>query len=326
VRSIASSAIFAVLSVALGLCQTTLLPIPAPPSTQNGFNNLPAQKIGPNDLIAVSVYDSPEMTRSVRVSSEGLMRLPMVKKQIKAEGLLPSELEAVIANELKVEELLVEPVVTVTMMEYHSHPISVAGAVKSPITFQATTSITLLDAITRAGGLAPDAGLEILVSRTKKVAGEEKPLVLTQRIPVKGLINAADPDLNILLVGGEEVRVPEIGKVFVVGQVKKPGAFPIQDSSETTVLQMLALAEGLVGISDDRAYIYRRESSGSKNEIPVSLKSIMARKSPDVPLVANDILYIPENHGRKMGLAALEKVLLFGTSAGATALAYGMIR
>lgn len=308
------------MTVSFGQVRTTI----TQPTENSG--NLPAQKIGPNDLVSVTVYDAPEMTRTIRVSAEGMIRLPMVKKQLKAEGLMPSELETEIANELKTEELLVDPVVTVTMAEYHSHPISVAGAVKNPVTFQATTPVTLLDAITRAGGLAQDAGLEILVSRSKKLAGEEKPVVLTQRIPVKGLIDAADPELNVMLVGGEEVRVPEIGKVFVVGMVKKPGAFPVQDSSETTVLQMLALAEGLQGVSSDQAFIYRREANGSKNEIPVNLKSLMARKSADVPLVANDILYIPENKSRKMGLAALEKVLLFGTSAGATALAYGMIR
>jgi polysaccharide biosynthesis/export protein len=315
--------VFTALSASLSLAQVRT---PAPQPAENISGNLPAQKIGPNDLVSVTVYDAPEMTRTIRVSAEGMIRLPMVKKQLKAEGLMPSELEVTIAAELKDEELLVDPVVTVTMAEYHSHPISVAGAVKNPVTFQATTPVTLLDAITRAGGLAQDAGLEILVSRTKKLAGEEKPIVLTQRIPVRGLIDAADPELNVLLVGGEEVRVPEIGKVFVVGMVKKPGAFPVQDSAETTVLQMLALAEGLQGVSSDQAFIYRREGNGSKNEIPVNLKSLMARKSADVPLVANDILYIPENKSRKMGLAALEKVLLFGTSAGATALAYGMIR
>lgn len=327
-RLIAITVLLTLSSAALCFSQQPIRnPIPDPvPNIENGFNNLPAQRIGANDLISVAVYDSQELTRSVRVSGEGMIRLPMVKKPIKAEGLMPSELESSIASELKAEELLIEPVVTVTIIEYHSHPISVAGAVKNPVTFQATTPVTLLDAITRAGGLAPFAGLEILVSRTKKVPGEDKPMVLTQRIPVKGLIDAADPELNIMLVGGEEIRVPEIGKVFVVGQVKKPGAFPIQDSSETTVLQMLALAEGLQGVSNDLAYIYRREASGSKNEIPVNLKSIMARKSPDVPLVANDIFYIPENHGKKMGLAALEKVLLFGSTAGATALSYGIIR
>ncbi len=313
----------------VGLCFAQVRSVVVPQQGEGvstGFSNLPAQKIGPNDLIGVSVYDSQELTRTVRVSGEGMIRLPMVKKQIKAEGLLPSELENAISSELKAEELLVEPVVTVTIVEYHSHPISVAGAVKTPITFQATTAVSLLEAITRAGGLATDAGLEILVSRVKKVEGQDKPMMLTQRIPVKGLIDAADPELNIMLVGGEEIRVPEIGKIFVVGMVKKPGAFPVQDSSETTVLQMLALAEGLQGISTDNAYIYRKEGSGSKNEIPVNLKSIMQRKSPDIPLVANDILYIPENHGRKMGLLALEKILLFGSTAGATALSYGIIR
>ncbi len=317
---------FATCSVSLCIAQPHTPVLPQGESASTGFSNLPAQKIGANDLIGVSVYDSQELTRTVRVSGEGMIRLPMVKKQIKAEGLLPSELENVIADELKTEELLVEPVVTITIVEYHSHPISVAGAVKNPITFQATTAVSLLDAITRAGGLAPDAGLEILVSRMKKVDAEEKPIMLTQRIPVKGLIDAADPELNIMLVGGEEIRVPEIGKVFVVGMVKKPGAFPVQGNSETTVLQMLALAEGLQGISTDNAYIYRKEGSGSKNEIPISLKNIMRRKSPDFPLVANDILYIPENQGRKMKLAALEKILLFGGTAGATALTYGLIR
>ena len=320
--------IFALTGCLASLCfaQTRTTVMPQGESASTGFSNLPAQKIGPNDLIGVSVYDSQELTRTVRVSGEGMIRLPMVKKQLKAEGLLPSELETAIAAELKAEELLVEPVVTVTIVEYHSHPISVAGAVKNPITFQATTSVSLLEAITRAGGLASDAGLEILVSRMKKVEGQDKPMMLTQRVPVKGLIDAADPELNIPLVGGEEIRVPEIGKVFVVGMVKKPGAFPVQDSSETTVMQMLALAEGLQGISTDNAYIYRKEGNGSKNEIPVNLKSIMARKSPDIPLVANDILYIPENRSRKMGLAALEKILLFGSTAGATALSYGIIR
>jgi polysaccharide export outer membrane protein len=250
----------------------------------------------------------------------------MVKQQIQAEGLMPAELETAISDELRAEQLLVDPIVTVNMSEYHSHPISVAGAVKNPITFQASTAVTLLEALTRAGGLDKDAGLEILVSKPKVIQSEDKPLLLTQRIPVKALIDGADPELNIMLTGGEEVRVPEIGKVFVVGMVKKPGAFPVQDSSETTVLQMLALAEGLTGITTDQAFIYRREANGSKNEIPVSLKSIMARRAPDVPLTASDILYIPENKNKKMGLAVLEKALLFGTSAGATALAYSQIR
>src|SRR5690349_8316734 len=127
--------------------------------------NLPVQKIGANDLVGIAVYDSPEFTRTVRVGTDGTIRLPMLKQRVKAEGLLPSELETSVAEALKSEQLVVDPFVTVTMAEYHSRPISVAGAVKNPTTFQAIGNVTLLEAITRAGGLSPEAGTEILVSK-----------------------------------------------------------------------------------------------------------------------------------------------------------------
>jgi len=284
--------------------------------------NLPAQRIGPRDLIAVQVYDSPELSRSLRVGADGTVRMPMVKSRIKAEGLMPGDLEAVLAKTLEEEGLIVEPFVTVTVVEYSSHPISVAGSVRNPLTFQANSPVTLLEALTRAGGLTPEAGSEILISKSQPGPGGEN-ASLIQRVPVKALIDAADPDSNIKLTGGEEVRVPEAGRIFVVGNVKKPGAFPVQNGGETSVLKMLALAEGLAPFSAKQAFIYRREASGSKNEIPIELNKIMQRKLPDATLLANDVLYIPDNHGRRLGIAALEKLLMFGSTAGATALIYG---
>ena len=288
-----------------------------------GGANLPAQKIGANDLIAVSVYDAPEFTRTVRVGADGLIRLPMLRRRLRAEGLLPAEIEGAIAEALTAEQILVDPAVTVTIVEYHSRPISVAGAVKNPTTFQAAGSMTLLEAVTRAGGLSPEAGPEVLVTRSQP--GPDGTLAaLTRRIPVKALIDSADPEVNLRLSGGEEVRVPEVGKVFVVGNVKKPGAYPVEDTSETTVMKMLALAEGLAPYAAKQAYIIRRDDrTGAKHELPIELRKIMQRKAPDVPLVANDILYIPDNSGRRTGLAALDKIIMFGAAA-ATALIYGV--
>jgi polysaccharide export outer membrane protein len=287
--------------------------------------NLPAQAVGPNDLIAVSVYDAPELSRTVRVGADGFIRLPMLRALIKAQGLLPDALETAIATALRQEEILVDPFVTVTIAEYHSRPISVAGAVKQPLVFQAEGPTTLLQAIARAEGLRDDAGREILVSQMQPGL-DDKPVMLTRRILVRGLIDDADPALNLKLTGGEEIRVPEIGRVYVVGNVKKPGAFPVQDGSDTTVLQMLALAEGLMPYATNEAYIYRREGSGAKNEIVVPLDKIMQRKAPDVPMTANDILYIPDNKGKRLGVRAIEAIIGFGTGAGATALVYGTMR
>jgi polysaccharide export outer membrane protein len=249
----------------------------------------------------------------------------MLKTRVKADGLYPADLEVAIATALREGDILVDPYVTVTIAEYHSRPISISGAVKMPVVFQADGPTTLLEALARAQGLREDAGREILVSHSQP-GPDGKPITLTRRILVRGLIDEADPDLNVKLLGGEEIRVPEVGKIYVVGNVKKPGVFPVQDGSDTTVLQALALAEGLLPYPNHQAFIYRREGAGTKNEIPVELGKIMQRKSPDVPLTANDILYIPEDHGKKLGVAALEKILLFGSTAGATALIYTGVR
>jgi polysaccharide export outer membrane protein len=270
--------------------------------------NLPAQRLGPDDLLGVSVYGAPELSRTIRVGADGRMSVPLVERKIAAAGLMPAELEIEIARALQAAEILVDPKVLVTVVEYRSRPISVAGAVRRPLTFQAFGNVTLLDALTRAEGLNPEAGPEILVSKGS----------LVQRIAVKGLLDAADPDLNLRLTGGEEIRVPEAGRIYIVGNVRKPGAFPVRDSVESSVLKILALSEGLLPFSSDHAYIYRREGAlGGKNEIPIELKKIIDRKAPDVTLLANDILYVPDNKGRRATIGLLEKLLIFGSAAGA---------
>jgi polysaccharide export outer membrane protein len=150
-----------------------------------------------------------------------------------------------------------------------------------------------------------------------------KPLL--QRIPVKGLIDTADEALNVTLEGGEEVRVPQIGRVFVVGNVKRPGAFRIEDGFGLTVLKALAMAEGLAPFATRQAFIYQRGDSGSQ-EVTVELRKILDRKAPDLPLSANDILYIPDNRRQRVTLGALEKAIGFATATASGALILGINR
>jgi len=285
--------------------------------------NLPTEKIGKDDLIGITVYDAPELTRTVRVGSDGDIRLPILRQHIPAAGLYPADLENAITKALTDENVLVEPIVTVSVVEYRSRPISVVGAVKNPLTFQATGTVTLLDAISQAGGLTDNAGSEILVSRQPS-GTSDKSVSLIQRIPVHGLISGEDPTLNLHLEGGEEIRVPEAGRVFVLGRVKKPGAFFITDGSESSVMKALALSEGLDTFPSHSAYIYRLESgSGGRNEIPIDLKKIMDRKSPDVSLMANDILYVPDASGARASLKVLETSIAVGTGLTAAFMIYG---
>ena len=281
--------------------------------------DLPTQRVGPDDLLSVSVADCPELTRNFRVLGDGSLALPLLKERIPANDKLPADIEVEISKALIREQLLVQPIVSVSVAEYRSLPVSVLGAVRRPITFQAAGEVTLLDALTRADGLSPEAGPEILVSRPGVsrlgTAGSQEGAFI-QRISVKQLIDEADPALNIRLHGGEEIRVPQAGRVYVIGNVKKTGAFPVGDGNDTTVLKMIALTEGLLPYTNKDAFIYRREvGKEGRSEIPVQLTHIMEHKAPDIPLQSNDILYIPDSRGKRLSAETLRTITGFGVSA-----------
>jgi len=319
-RNLATVLLATALAGSISAQQTQQIPkqLGAGEVSMNASAALPIERIGGDDLIGVTVYDSPELTRAVRVDSAGEIRLPMLRRQINAKGLLPSDLEKSIAAALIEENVLVDPVVTVTVAEYRSRPISVVGAVRNPVTFQATGAVTLLDAISQAGGLTENAGSEILVSQ-KPSDGDPKEAALVRRIPTRGLIGSEDPSLNLNLQGGEVVRVPEAGKFYVLGNVHRPGAFLLTDGSQSTVLKALALSEGQDKFTGHIAYIYRSGAApGARQEIPIELKKILNRKAPDVPLLANDILYVPEATGRKATLTALDRLSGIGATVGTT--------
>lgn len=274
---------------------------------------LPSQKIGPGDLLSIAVADCPDLTRNFRVSADGLLALPLLQEKIRVAGKEPDEVETEISEGLVRDQILVRPVISVAVVEYRSVPVSVLGAVKKPVTFQAVGYTTLLDALTKAEGLAEGAGQEILISRPSLTSPNGAGLV--QRISLKGLIDDADPALNVRLYGGEEIRVPPAGKVYVLGNVKKSGSFVITDEKDTTVMKAIAVSEGLLPFYGHQALIYRREAGKKdRTEISVPIDDIMHHRSQDMQLEANDILYIPDNHGKKVAAETLERLAGFASS------------
>jgi len=286
--------------------------VPAPVADLNPSSNLPFQPIGPEDLLGLQVYEAPEFTRTVRVADDGTIRLPMLKTPIRVQGLLPNDIEKLIADALQREQLFVDPYVTVNVVEYHSRPISVNGEVKTPTIFQAIGTTTLLEALARAGGLNQDtAGPEIIVTRPNGNTGVQS----IQRIPVKPLISGADPELNVKLTGGEEVRVPSVGKFIVAGSVNKPGPYPVLDGQANTVITAIAQAQGTVQYFSHTAFLYRPDEKGTMHEITVPLGDILARKKADIALQAKDVLYVPDSSKRRIGQTAVTALTGVGASA-----------
>ncbi len=279
----------------------------APVSLDNENPAFSEYQLGSEDLLQVTVMDSPEFSRLVRVSAAGTVKLPLVKRAIPAVGLTVAGLEQKITQALVEEGLLREPSVAVTVREFHSKPVSVSGAVRAPVVFQAARPLTLSEAITRAGGLSEMAGQDVVVTFPEKEGHPAK----VMRVPVKSLNDSSDLQSVIWLRGGEEVRVPSAGRVYVLGGVGHPGAVLINTEEPLTLLRALALAGGPTQSASAKAFLLRpgpNSAAGltpaaAKTEIALDLKKLMKRQQPDLPLETNDVIFVPES-GRKKATQA----------------------
>ena len=254
-------------------------------------------RIGPEDLLGVTVLDSPEFSRQVRVNGEGMVRLPLVRQAIAAGGKSTAELEQTIARVLVQEELLREPTVSVTVREFHSKPVTISGAVRMPLVFQALRPLTLTEALSRAGGVSEGAGAEILVSvpQEDKVAREV-------RVPLRSVLEGSDPKANLMLRGGEEVRVLPAGRVFIMGSVAKPGPVSLGDEQQPlNLLQAVAMAGGPAATAGKKAYLLRPSEGGATHrEIAFDLKKLMSGHEENLLLQANDVIFVPDSQLRRL--------------------------
>lgn len=121
--------------------------------------------IGNGDLLGISVFDVPELTRDVRVSQSGQISIPLVPVRLQVTGLTESQAEQKIAEVLEANGLVSHPEVGVMVREHKSKPITIVGAVAHPMVYEADRTVTLLEALAEAGGVSTDAGDTVIVTR-----------------------------------------------------------------------------------------------------------------------------------------------------------------
>jgi len=278
--------------------------------------NMTYEPVNSGDLLYVYVADYPEITRSYRISQDGTISIPALKDPLAVSGLTPPAVERTLAHALVDAKLLIKPVVSVAALEYRSRPVQISGAVKHPITIQALGAMRLLDALAKSDGLDSDAGTEIVILRPNTAEGASE-----MHIPVQSLFDGSDPLLNVPLHGGEQIRVPRAGKLYIVGNVKNPGVYPFTEADGLSVLKAVGLCQGLLPYSYKEALVYRQvEASDHRVVITIPVSDILKQRAPDVALQANDILYVPDHSGRRAAAAALGKLTGAGSTAATIAL------
>lgn len=260
----------------------------------------PDYRVGPDDQVTVTVLQAPELNTTTRVSQTGLLSLPLVGA-VRAGGLTVAELEQQIGHRLG-EKYIRNPQVAVEVTDIRSRGVSVVGAVERPGVQQIRSAATLLGVLSQAGGLSATAGDTVTVLRP----GAATPI----DVPLKPLMDARDPALNIPVLPGDVVAVRAADVVYVVGAVNKPGAFSMRGNDRLTVLRALALGEGLSPTAAKKdALVVRTGPAGERTEIPVDLAGVLKGRTPDVTLQAHDVLFVPTSGSKVAGRAALDAVV-----------------
>jgi polysaccharide export outer membrane protein len=277
--------------------------------------------LGPNDQVKIWALGLDEISeKSYRLDPAGYIDLPLVGR-IQASGLSPADLK---------EDLLVrlarnvrQPQVSIEILDFGSQPVSVMGAVTTPGVHQLKGRKTLAEVVALVGGFRPDAGPFIKITRLLKWGSVPLPDAKVDasgeysigELRIKSLLDGENPAANILIRPSDVLTVPTAQMVYVIGEVRKPGKFPLVDQESISVLEALSMAEGLsTTASPANARILRTPPGATQPiETIVDLKKVMAAKGQNVTLQPNDILFIPSTANRKAATKALDAIITTAT-------------
>jgi polysaccharide export outer membrane protein len=256
-------------------------------------------KIGPQDLLEITVFEVEKLNKTVRVTSQGNINLPLLGI-LRVKGLSADELEKEIRS-LLAEKYIQDPQVNVFIKEFRNQMISIIGSVAKPGVYDFTGQKTVLDLLAMAGGLRDDAGRLLFVIRppnpemSNKEGGSNNQKPTTFIIGLEELLLKGDPTMNLPLLHGDVVNIPTAGKVFVGGEVKNPGGYPL--TRKMTVSQAITVAAGLTSKANgSETRIFRYSGKGDEKEVfKVNVYAIQKAQLEDPYVKENDIIFVPKS-------------------------------
>ena len=253
--------------------------------------NIPVNdyRIGPKDLLQITVFELPELNQTVRVAEDGSITMSLLGK-VEVAGFTAQELEQKLADILGEKFTTGGAHVTIFIREYQK--VSVIGAVGRPGMYELVGPMSLLEAVAQAGGLTAQATTELYVYRTDADGRQERIVVR-----LDDLTSGRNQDLNIALQPKDVVMVPidQTLNVFVYGEVRTPGAIPYMSSKKITLLQAVAQAGGPTEWAKKTKVVIKRKDrkTGKEMKIRVNLKSMISGKVADIVLEEGDVVIVP---------------------------------
>jgi polysaccharide export outer membrane protein len=288
--------------------KSTLTPPPQPARSSDHQNHLADDAspllLGPGDDLEITVYGAPDLSGRARINETGSVTMPLIG-YVRLAGLSTSEAEAAIEAQLRQNKIVNDPQVSIYAKDFTSSGISVAGEVGKPGFYSALGPHRLFDVLQLAGGITERASNTVTISHR----GQEGVNTLTiSKNPTEMAAN------NVELRPGDTVVVPRAGIVYVLGEVTRPGGYVLNASGGVTIVQVVAAAGGPTHLAAyGKTTILHRTPTGFQEQ-KLDLKKLLHGKTGDIPLNAEDIVYVPTS-GLKSTLNASALIGAAGTSA-----------
>ena len=234
--------------------------------------------IGSNDVLSIAVWDQPDLSGKFTVEADGSFTFPLIGRII-ASGLTLRELEVELRRRLA-DGYFKNPQVSVAVEQYRSQRIFVIGEVKSPGAYPLTGDMTLIEALARAGSTTGAESGEAVIVRPTTRKTTSAPSLPNQdgtsevlRVTISDL-ESGQLSQNLILQDGDTIFVPRAQTIYVFGQVKSPGAYPLR-GTETTVMQALSLAGGVTDRGSTSRLKIVRIVDGKKAELKAKLGDLV---------------------------------------------------
>ncbi len=261
-------------------------------------------KLGPDDMVEVSVYNVPELTTKTRINASGDLYLPLIG-YVMVGGLTPDQAQTLIEKRLSEGGFVNNPHVSVLVTQQGAQGASVLGQVNRPGIYPVSGSAHLFDLISASGGLTDKAGRSASITHRDQ---PDKPQV------VELARNLEDkPESNITIAPGDTIVIRKADIVYVVGDVGRPSGF-LMESGHLTVLQAIALAGGTTHTAKLGGAKLIRKGPDGLTETSVKLQKILSAKAPDIPMQADDILFVPTSTAKAIAGRSMEAAMQAATA------------
>ena len=277
-----------------------------PLSGVNGDRNASTGQIrlGPGDLVEISVYNIPELTTKARVSSNGDVYLPLID-YVHVADLTQEEAQAIIEKRLSDGGFVNNPHVTVFVAENTSGAVTLLGEVSTPGPYSIVGDRRLYDIFSAAGGLTEKAGKTVTITHR---GDPEHPLTVQLADNL-----AQTPETNVRIRQGDTIVVQRAGVVYVVGDVARPSGF-LMDKDHLTVLRAIALAGGTTRTAKLGGAKLLRKTPDGVQQTTIALNKILQAKAPDIPMKADDVLFVPSSAGKVAAYRGTEAIMQSATA------------